>query len=315
LVRQRARDIIMAGVASDFALPQSPSAAFFLSIGITMGLPKLLNVTVVACVAISWITGVAGVRVARAETVSDWQQGFNNKARLVAARAPDGKLYAGLEIEMPKGWKTYWRQPGEAGGVPPEFKFGASENLASARVLYPAPHRLVDKAGATIGYKDRVVFPILLEPKDAGQPIALRLEASYGVCEKLCVPAETSLMLQVPSDPGPSTTLTAALVRVPGAARDGIDPVLVSGRLVDEGGKPRIVLEVASQSPVNLDAFVDMSDGTYLPLPVRTATNGRSVAFSVDLTDGVDVKDVKGKTVAVTLVDGSGQSETQWKAE
>src|SRR5207247_8452494 len=61
-------------------------------------------------------------------------------------------------IAIPGGWKTYWRSPGDAGGVPPEFDWQGSENLAAARVKYPAPHRLHDdKAGDAVGYKDGVI--------------------------------------------------------------------------------------------------------------------------------------------------------------
>jgi len=107
---------------------------------------------------------------------SDWVQGYNTKARLVAGHAVrDGQkaLYAGVELAMPQGWKTYWRTPGDAGGVPPEFDWKGSQNLQSARVLYPAPHRLSDKAGDAVGYKGGVIFPVLGKPADAAKPIVL----------------------------------------------------------------------------------------------------------------------------------------------
>jgi len=85
---------------------------------------------------------------------TEWFQGFNNKARLVAGHAVrDGQkgLYAGVEIEMPSGWDTYWRSPGDAGGVAPEFDWQGSENLDSTHALYPAPQRLHTKAGDVVG--------------------------------------------------------------------------------------------------------------------------------------------------------------------
>ena len=47
---------------------------------------------------------------------SDWAQGHNSRVRLIA-----GDDLAGVELQMPAGWKTYWRNPGDAGGVPPSF--------------------------------------------------------------------------------------------------------------------------------------------------------------------------------------------------
>jgi hypothetical protein len=45
------------------------------------------------------------------------------------------------------------------------------------------------------------------------------------------------------------------------------------------------------------------------------ASQGTIARFLVDLTDGADVGDLKGKTVRVTLVSPRGQSETTIKVE
>ena len=39
-------------------------------------------------------------------------------------------------------------------------------------------------------------------------------------------------------------------------------------------------------------------------------TSAGKVVFEVDLTDGVDLKDLKGKPLTVTMIDGKGQAET-----
>ena len=163
------------------------------------------------------LLAVARVSVSAAEAgelVAPWVEGFNNKVRLIAGKAGGGpagatpQTYAGVEISMPSGWKTYWRNPGEAGGVPPEFDFSGSENLAKAEVLYPAPHRLVDpKAGENIGYKDHVTFPIAILAKDASKPVSIKVKATYGVCKDICVPAEAELSLDVPGDAPASADL------------------------------------------------------------------------------------------------------------
>ena len=184
---------------------------------------------------------------------TDWFQGFNNKARLVAGHAVrDGRqgLYAGVEIEMPSGWDTYWRSPGDAGGVAPEFDWQGSENLDSAHALYPAPQRLHTKAGDVVGYTDRVLFPISVTPKDASKPITLHGKIAYGVCKDICIPAEVELQITIPPGIGASETLTDVLARVPRVdARPGIDPSLANWRLDQTTGKPKLVLNVATISP------------------------------------------------------------------
>ncbi|MET0639265.1 MAG: protein-disulfide reductase DsbD domain-containing protein [Hyphomicrobium sp.] len=248
-----------------------------------------------------------------ATVASDWYQGFNNRARLIAGHAPrngETALYAGLDVSMPGGWKTYWRSPGDAGGVPPDFDWAGSDNLASATVLYPAPHRIHDKAGDVVGYKDAVLFPILIEPKDASKPVTLHAKVDYGVCKDICIPAEAELQLVIPPDVGNSSELTDILARVPSKhPRAGLDPSLSSWRLDRSTGKPKLVLDVATASPATADAFVEAPGGVYVPLPKRAPDSDGKAVFEVDLTDGVNIKDLKGKPLTVTLIDGRGQSE------
>lgn len=253
--------------------------------------------------------------VAGAESISSpWFEGFNNKARLIAGRAGAvGKdaVHAGIEIAMPAGWKTYWRAPGDAGGIPPEFDFASSENLAEARVLYPAPHRLLDKSGTTVGYKDHVLFPVALTAKDPVLPIVLKLKAAYGVCKELCVPAEAELELTVPPDVTISDEIAAVLPTVPRRTPiQATDPVVSGWRVETRSDKPVLVIEVADPGGALSDAFVDAKDGIYLPLPNSILQDKGRAVFEVDLTDGVDIKDLEGKPITVTLVGSKGQSET-----
>src|SRR5204862_1627729 len=96
---------------------------------------------------------------------------------------------AGVEIRLAPGWKTYWRYPGDS-GVPPRFDFAQSINVKSVTVRYPAPQRLADDGGTSIGYKHEVVFPLDVVAQDAARPVTLSLAIEYAVCEKLCVPAD-----------------------------------------------------------------------------------------------------------------------------
>jgi DsbC/DsbD-like thiol-disulfide interchange protein len=243
-----------------------------------------------------------------------WIEGFNNKVRLLAGRAggtDHDAVYAGIDIAMPAGWKTYWRAPGEAGGVPPEFDWSGSENLSEARVLYPAPHRLIDKAGATIGYKDHVLFPVALTPKDPAHPIVLKLKAAYGVCKELCVPAEAELNISVPPNVDASSGIAAVLATVPRSVpMPGSDPAVSVWRVDTRGGKPVLVVEVADPAGTGGDAFVDEATGIYLPLPKKISETAGKAVYEVDLSDGVDIKDIKGKAITVTLTGAKGQSQT-----
>lgn len=252
---------------------------------------------------------------AAAQTLaSGWHKGFNNEVRLLAGRggAEAGeRLFAGVEILMPTDWKTYWRTPGDAGGVPPEFDWAASENLSSATVLYPAPRRLSDKSGVVIGYANSVVFPVEIAPIDATKPIRLRLKTNYGVCKELCVPAEAELTLDIPPDAKSAVEIERALALVPRTTpRDGKDPILKKWTVERTEGKPRLLLEAAFPTQSTGDAFVEAPAGAYLPLPNLIDDKSGRTVFELDLSD-VDLAALKGAALTVTLVGPDGQSETK----
>jgi DsbC/DsbD-like thiol-disulfide interchange protein len=269
-----------------------------------------------ACLLSVLLPALVPVEAATGLLVSDWADGHSSRARLIA-----GSGMAGVEVQMPEGWKTYWRNPGDAGGVPPSFDWSKSENLAAATVLYPAPKRFSDRAGDTVGYKGTVVFPVRLTAKDPGKPIDLRLSLEYGVCKEICIPAEASLSLQVaPETRGEvPDELAAALKQVPApeAERHAGDPVLK--RVVSELGaaKPSIVLEAEFPSgSEHADIFIEAPNGRFVPLPRKTGDNGLGrVTFEVDLTQDVDLQALKGQRLTATLVSDNGQSETTFSAD
>lgn len=227
------------------------------------------------------------------------------------------ELYAGIEIELDPGWKTYWRNPGSS-GVPPRFDFKRSNNLLAATPLFPAPSRFKDRDGDTIGYKSAVVFPVLITPLDRAMPIGLNVDLEYGVCKDVCIPVQPTLSLTI--DPEAVTrpagaALSRALGRlptIPGQKGRPGDPSLNHVKVALQGSKPQIDIEAMFPGGArDCDAFVEAPDGLWVPLPkpVGEVTGGRG-RFTVDLTDGADLTDLKGRTIRLTLVSSAGQSET-----
>lgn len=253
---------------------------------------------------------------------SPWVEAHGAKARLIAGAATPGgsgeaRVVAGVAVSMSQGWKTYWRAPGDSGGLPPHFDWSGSVNLASAKVHYPAPRRFKDAVGDSIGYSGSVVFPVEIRPEDPAKPVELRLVFSYGICREICVPAEAGMSLPIP----PSVTVPespeviAALATVPRRAdeRQPHDPELKSGEARLEGDRPRLVLEVEfPEAAASGDMFIEEPDGAYVPLPVRVAEQGDTVRFQVDLTQGAEPEELRGKTLRVTMVSDAGQSEAYW---
>jgi DsbC/DsbD-like thiol-disulfide interchange protein len=279
-----------------------------------------LTLTVIFALVVAASSG-AGQALAAS---SPWVQASKAKARLVTGGASEGagSVQAFVEIELEPGWKTYWRTPGDAGGLPPSFDWSKSTNLASADVTFPAPQRFTDKSGSTIGYKNELVLPVMLKPERADAPISLVVGLSYGICKDICIPVEAELALEVPTDETNPTPAEArqALDRVP-RAQDKLapgDPVLVKATSVLDGAAPKITIEARfPKGAAAADAFLEAPDGLFLPLPelIGDVDAGGAATFEAPLGKDVDLVALKGKPVTVTLVSETGASFATFVAQ
>ena len=70
-------------------------------------------------------------------------------------------LYLGIKITLAEGWKTYWKNPGDA-GAPINVSI-ESKDINEYEILYPLPKEYIDHSVKTIGYENEVIFPIKLK--------------------------------------------------------------------------------------------------------------------------------------------------------
>ncbi|MHA3915487.1 protein-disulfide reductase DsbD domain-containing protein [Halovulum sp. GXIMD14793] len=140
----------------------------------------------------------------------------------------NGNYMVGLEIALEPGWKTYWRAPGD-GGIPPQFDWTGSENLAAAHIHWPRPEVFTTFGMRAIGYSDHVILPVEVVPETAGQSVSLQLTLQYGVCNEVCVPASASSSLHPATSGAKATTAAIRFAldqRVTPAKTAGLDPIL-----------------------------------------------------------------------------------------
>ncbi|MBO0766283.1 MAG: hypothetical protein J2P50_17070 [Hyphomicrobiaceae bacterium] len=274
-------------------------------------------------IAAAAVLGLAAAAPGRAEpanesgAASPWVELHASRARLVAGqiKTADGARLAGLEILMDDGWKTYWRMPGDA-GVPPNFDWSGSVNAADVKVLYPAPMRMAEASGEVIGYKHAVLFPIEVRPQDAAKPVDLKLVLEFGICSDICVPAVANLELALPpvGKAAKLDVVAAAVERVPrpAAARRSTDPELKEVRVEDGEPSARLSVAAAFHGAKGGDVFVEAPDGLYVPMLRRLADGEVGVVrFAADLSGDL-TRDLRGRTITVTLVSEAGASEAKW---
>jgi len=222
---------------------------------------------------------------------------------------------AGVELRLAPGWKTYWRYPGDS-GIPPRFDFSKSQNAKSVTVRWPAPQRIADEGGTSIGYKHDVVFPLDVVPEDAGKPVTLALAIDYGACEKLCVPIDAKAELTITGQSSEHDgKIAASNARVPKPATLGQDGAL-SVRAVKREGS-RVLVDVAYPAGVPVDLFAEGPTPDWalpVPSPAAGAQEGQQ-RFSFELDGLPPNTKPDGATLLLTAVAGEQAIEVPYRLD
>ena len=89
--------------------------------------------------------------------------GLKNAQILTGWQNNNSSYTAAVEINLETGWKTYWHAPGLA-AIPPNFLFVGSNNLRDVTLKWPSPILFGDTDIWSIGYKNRLVLPMIVTP-------------------------------------------------------------------------------------------------------------------------------------------------------
>lgn len=257
---------------------------------------------------------------------SAWHETEQTKARLIAAVTGTGSaamLRLGLEFHMQPGWKIYWRSPGDA-GIPPRPNWDGSDNLTSAKVLWPAPERFSVLGLETLGYKKEVVFPIDAVPAAPGKPVTVKATIPYLTCDDICIPYTADLNLTLPAGAAEPSEFAHLISRhaatVPGDGT-GHGLMLADTAALSPGdtakGEMLISVRAKSETPFSApDIYLEGPEVLAYSKPhVTFSDNGREARLDVTV---YGVKDLNGgpqrlakETLTATLVDGARSAERQ----
>ena len=282
------------------------------------GISKLLLGLASLSIVSMWFTGAT----VAAPYATDWIEGHNSRARLIVGGAPGSggtlQRYVALELALEPGWKTYWRQPGSAGGIPPQLSWQGSENLKAATLKFPAPIRMVDSSGAAIGYKKSVVFPIAIEANSPTRPMVVNLKAFFGVCREICIPAQAAfkVTLSAKSFMQSPPQLIKALQRIPAAAERAVkpSPVLKSVTKAKAGaGAHSLIFDVYFPGgTAGADLFAETGD--LLPLAMTKVVAKPSpdtIRYQVIVDDAKQWRELTKTGLLVTMVSNAAASEVR----
>ncbi|HWU56156.1 MAG TPA: protein-disulfide reductase DsbD domain-containing protein [Rhizomicrobium sp.] len=147
-------------------------------------------------------------------------------ARLVAedkAVAPGSTITVALEEKIAPRWHTYWKNPGDA-GAPTEIQWTLPPGWKAGPIQWPRPKRLPVGPLMDYGYEGTPwLLTTLTAPPDASGTVTIKAQASWLVCEQICIPEEAALNLTLAvgkqeADPAVAKEFAAARALLPVAS-------------------------------------------------------------------------------------------------
>lgn len=215
-------------------------------------------------------------------TSSDWFEVDGARVRIATSGLPekDGVLKGLLDIQLKPGWKTYWRDPGDA-GVPPSVDVSKSTNVKSADLDFPVPQRHDDGDFTWAGYNMPVSLPIRFQIVDPTKDAVITADVFLGICEDICVPVQSVFTLDPAADPDNGddrAAVAAAFDALPGAARPGFEVL----QPVIEGDIATFEVEMPAGAKA-VDLFVGAIEG-YAFMTPKTIEKGGKTFFEVKAT-------------------------------
>nr|MBP7672879.1 protein-disulfide reductase [Klebsiella sp.] len=235
---------------------------------------------------------------------SGWLRAADNQhasVRLRAQTESNGDTRLLLDVALEKGWKTYWRSPGE-GGIAPAIAWHTPLEVSWR---WPTPQRF-DVAGiSTQGYHGDVSFPMTLRGKI---PPTLSGVLTLSTCSNVCILTDYpfSLDMTTPSGERFNYDFTRAMGTLP--LRDGLTSQLtasyVSGKLTVTARR-----DAGWQQPA---LFIDSMEDVDFGKPSFT-TRSDTLTATVPVTDswGEAAPDLRGKTLSLVLADSGQAQESQ----
>ncbi|MCA1175037.1 MULTISPECIES: protein-disulfide reductase DsbD family protein [unclassified Pantoea] len=227
---------------------------------------------------------------------SGWLRNAQNshaEVRLRSASQGDNAQLL-IDIRLEKGWKTYWRSPGE-GGVAPAIRWQTPG--VNAQWLWPAPARFDVSGLTTQGYKGNITLPIALG-NVPGQTLSGTLTLS--TCSDVCILTDFPFSLDL------SQAADGDFVRDYAQALGQIPPESgLTDQLQASYGQGELQIRAQRQEGWDKpELFFDYPQGSMLAAP-QISVEGDALTARVAVTDewGETAPDLRGKTLSLVVAD------------
>jgi len=127
----------------------------------------------------------------------------DNKVKILLIEKKQNSLHLGLDFNLSKGWKIYWKHPGDS-GMPPSLSIENKHIKNNITIRWPFPKELYEKSAniTTRIYENHIILPVYVELNDTRKIKSniLRVKLDFQICKDLCIPISTVLEIDLPKN-------------------------------------------------------------------------------------------------------------------
>jgi thiol:disulfide interchange protein len=212
------------------------------------------------------------------------------KAELLAdttAVVPGKPFAVGLLLRMAPGWHTYWKFSGDA-GLPTELKWKLPPGWKIGEIQWPIPLKTIDPGDIeTYGYEDEVLLIQEITPPQNLDVSSTKIsaDASWLVCEKICIPGSATLQLDLPISTAAQQTNAELFERYRRLLPQKWPQVNVATAKWDRGGSD-LRLKITSDTLVKypaVDFFPLPDEGTVVGHPSTETRDQNQISFRIPI--------------------------------
>src|SRR6266550_763369 len=244
------------------------------------------------------------------------------KAELLAdtnAIVPGKPFTVGLLLRMAPHWHTYWKFSGDA-GIPTELKWKLPPGWKAGEIQWPIPLKTIDPGDIqTYGYQDEVLLMQEITPpaKIDNSPVKLSADATWLVCEKICIPGNASLQLELPKSTTSASANTEIFTRFRRLLpQNWPEPKVATANWTRAGSDLRLSVKSATLANYPGADFYPLPEGeTVVGHPKVESRSANEVVFRVPIESASkDLSSIQGLIVFGQSLDGTDRAAWQTPA-
>ncbi len=238
------------------------------------------------------------------------------KAELLADTntvVPGKPFTVGLLLRMAPGWHTYWKFPGDA-GIPTELKWKLPQGWKAGEIQWPIPLKTIDPGDIqTYGYQDEVLLMQEITPPASisDSPVKLSADATWLVCEKICIPGNASLQLELPKSTTSASANTEIFTRFRRLLpQNWPEPKVATANWTRTGSDLRLSVKSATLANYPRADFYPLPEGeTVVGHPKLESRGTNEIVFRVPIESASkDLSSIQGLIVFGQSLDGTDRA-------